>query len=306
MEYIMEATNILKHNKNLQTTNIYVKQNSIYYMKDSPFQSSTKTTKMNLSSYLLTPGHVMLLDNIDYMPFSQFKTYMTENYLRKGCTTLVSLFQVEREREFASALKKARSNLLNSPLDYYYAVRIPLKKLTPSLVRQCRRYKIAAIFLEMDEGTSISALPWGWIKDALYQFPITFLPCWKKINSANKSKKKKEWKKVMKQERLSHSEECPAAGFPLSIDLLMKIGIYPTKGDLRVGGELDYNLYVSPEGHIIETIQNLNYDSHIPEVTVHKGTIIKTGESFLFRPGFGKECTVTVPGHFLLEENERR
>lgn len=301
MEYIMEAANMVKNKNTLLKSNILVKNNKVHYMKEGPFTSS-RSMRMDISPYVLTPGHVMLADNIEQMPFQEFKRFITENYLKKGCTTLLSLITIQREQDLLSALKKAKTILLNSPIDYYFAVRIPFHKLTASFVRQCRRHKVSAVFLQMEDHSELSSIPWGWIKDALYQFPITFLPCWQNISPTKNAKKKKEWKIIMKEERLSHSVHCPEAGKPLDLDLLMKIGIYPTKGDLRVGGELDYNLYLSPEGHIIETIENLDYDSHIPEVTVHKGTIIRVGENVLFRPGFGNECTVTIPGHFFLNE----
>jgi hypothetical protein len=301
MEYIIEEANIVKYKKTLLTNSIQVKNNRIQYMKAGNFLHS-RIMKMNLSSYVMTPGHVMLIDNLQYMPLKQFKAFIADNYLKRGCTTLLSLFDVPNEHELRSKLKAAQSYLLNSPIDYYFAVRVPLKKLTPSFIRQCKRYKIAAVFLEMDDTTELSSLPWGWIKDALYQFPITFLPCWQQTSPSKKAKKKKEWKEIMKKERLCHAQDCPETSSPLNMDILMKIGIYPTKGDLRVGGELDYNLYLSPEDRIIETIEDLDYDSHIPEVTVHRGTIINGCGNVLFRPGFGNEYTVTIPGHFLLEK----
>ncbi|WP_339146492.1 MULTISPECIES: hypothetical protein [unclassified Sutcliffiella] len=301
MEYIMEAANMVKNNNSLLKSNILVKNNKVHYMKEGPFTNS-RSMRMDVSPYVLTPGHVMIVDDLEQMPFQDFKQCITENYLKKGCTTLLSLVTIQREQDLLPALRKARTTLLNSPIDYYFSVRIPLEKLTSSFVRQCRRNKIPAVFLQLEDNSELSSIPWGWVKDSLYQFPITFLPCWQNLSSSKKAKKKKEWKIIMKEERLSHSIHCPEAGKPLDLDLLMKIGIYPTKGELRVGGELDYNLYMSPEGHIIETIENLDYDSHIPEVTVHKGTIIRVGEDVLFRPGFGNECTVTMPGHFLLND----
>jgi hypothetical protein len=127
----------------------------------------------------MTPGHVMVVDDLPRMAFHHFKTYIIKNYLQKGCTTLLSVFSINRERELVEKLKEARSFLLNSPIDYYFAVRIPLKNLTPSFVRMCKRYKIPAVFLEIDEESTLHSVPWGWIKESLYQFPVTFLPCLK-------------------------------------------------------------------------------------------------------------------------------
>ncbi|WP_223702033.1 hypothetical protein [Sutcliffiella deserti] len=296
MEYIIEDANIVKNFKAFKTSSLHVKNNSIRFMKESI--PSTRTMRMNLSPYVMTPGHVMVVDELPPMAFPQFKLYLTENYLRKGCTTLLSVFTIKKERELPEKLKEARARMLNSPIDYYFAVRIPLKKLTPSFIRQCKRYKIPAVFLEIEDESGLQSVPWGWIKDALFQFPITFIPCLKG-KPPNSKAIMKRWKTNMRDQNLSHLPECPYDGQVLSLKILMLLGIYPTKGDLRVGGELNYNLYFYPEDRIIETIEDLDYDSHIPEVTVHRGSIVKAGEKIIFRPGFGNECTVTIPGHFL-------
>lgn len=296
MEYIIDEANMVRNEKSFVTSSMLVKDNKIRFMKDTIL--STRIMRMNLSSYVMTPGHVMVVDDLPSMPFQQYKSFIIENYIRKGCTTLLSIFTIHKEQELVPKLKEARAHMLNSPIDYYFAVRVPLQLLTPSLIRQCKRYKIPAILVEIDEGSSIQTIPWGWIKDALYQFPIAFIPCLRR-KPVNIKVLKKTWKTVMKEERISHLIECPEAGKPLPLEVLMKLGIYPTKGDLRVGGEVNYNLYVYPEDRIIETIEDLDYDSHIPEITVHQGKVIKVGEKVSFRPGFGNECTVTIPGHFL-------
>ncbi|WP_078380195.1 hypothetical protein [Sutcliffiella halmapala] len=296
MEYIIDEANIVRNEKSFVTSSLLIKDNKIQFMKDVIL--SKKMMRMNLSPYVMTPGHVMVVDDLPFMTFQQYKSYIIENYIRKGCTTLLSVFTIHTERELAQKLKEARTHMLNSPIDYYFALRIPLQKLTPSLIRHCKRYKIPAILLEIEEDSDLQNIPWGWMKDALYQFPIAFIPCLRN-KPANIKGLKKTWKTIMKEEKLPHLIECPEAGKPLSLDVLMKLGIYPTKGDLRVGGELNYNLYIYPEDRIIETIEDLDYDSHIPEITVHQGNVIKVGKKISFRPGFGNECTVTIPGHFL-------
>ena len=62
---------------------------------------------------------------------------------------------------------------------------------------------------------------------------------------------------VIRQEQLQrcslvidHNRNIPFIPFPLqermplSLDVLKKIGIYPQQGDLRIGGEVDYNIYI--------------------------------------------------------------
>lgn len=296
MEYIIDQANIVKGDSSFKTASLLVKDNSIRLMKETIL--STRLKRMNFSSYVMTPGHVMIVDELPSMSFQEFKSYMIDHYLNLGCTTLLSVFTIQHEREFAEKLKLAKSYLLNSPIDYYFAIRVPIAKLTPSLIRLCKRHRLPAVFLEISDEVSLRNVAWGWIKEALYQFPIAFIPCLRKAPTTGKQIKK-TWKVIMKEERLPHLIECPEAGKALEKELLMKIGIYPNKGDLRVGGELNYNLFVYPEDRIIETIEDLDYDSHIPEITVHRGIILKAGESISFRPGFGNECMVTVPGHFM-------
>lgn len=296
MEYIIDQANIVKSDSSFITASMLVKDNSIQLMKDTIL--STKMMRMNFSSYVMTPGHVMIVDELPPMAFHDFKNHITDHYLSQGCTTLLSVFTIQHEREFKQKLKLAKSYLFNSPIDYYFAIRVPIEKLTPSLVRMCKRHKLPAVFLEISDGNSLGNVAWGWIKEALYQFPVTFIPCLRKVADSSKQIKK-AWKTIMKEERLPHLIECPEAGKALKKEMLMMLGIYPKKGDLRVGGELNYNLFVYPEDRIVETIEDLDYDSHIPEITVHRGIILKAGEAISFRPGFGNECAVTVPGHFM-------
>ena len=296
MEYIIDRANIVKSDSSFITSSMLVKDNSIRLMKETIL--STRLLRMDFSSYVMTPGHVMIVDELQAMNFQQFKAYMTDHYLNRGCTTLLSVFTIQHEREFAERLKLAKSYLLNSPIDYFFAIRVPLNKLTPSLIRLCKRHRLPAVFLEISDEETLRDVAWGWIKESLYQFPIAFIPCLRKTPATSKQIKR-TWKALMKEERLPHLIECPMAGKALGKEVLMKLGIYPNKGDLRVGGELNYNLYVYPEDRIIETIEDLDYDSHIPEITVHRGIIQKAGGSISFRPGFGNECTVSVPGHFM-------
>lgn len=297
MAYLMEEVNVLKHDNKIKTYSLLVKNNKISFMKDCN-QSIENYFSMNLSHYILTPGHVMVDFNMQTMDFSQFKTYITNKLINRGCTTLMSVFSIENEREFHDRLKEARARLLNSPIDYYLALQLPLEKLTPSIVRKCKRNKIPAIFIEIENVEVFKTHPWGWIRDALYQFPLAFFPIY---NGPKMKSFHKIWSEVLKEQNIAFVQACPKQHTPLTLDVLMKIGIYPSKGEIRIGGELDYNLYTCPEGMILETASELDYDNQQPEITFHRGKILKAGKEVYFRPGFGNECKVTVPGHFQLQ-----
>lgn len=295
----MEKANVLKVGNQVSNVSIIVKNDKFSWIKEEAPETKN-LIKMDLSHYILTPGHVMLdFINVD-MDFQTYKTYVKENFLQKGCTGIVAVFPITNEIDFLPQLKRARTKLLNSPVDYYFAIEVSLSKLTPSLVRLCKKHKIPAIFVKIEDASKVETLAWGWIKDALYQFPITFVP----IFPDEKKQKRyiqKVWTETMKEAKLVHLPHCPPTSFPLKLDVLMKFGIYPSKGDIRIGGEVSYNLYICPEGSIIETASDLDYHIHSPEITVHRGKIVKVGQDVYFRPGFGNECKVTVPGHFHLE-----
>ncbi|MCZ0754454.1 hypothetical protein [Anoxybacillus sp. J5B_2022] len=84
---------------------------------------------------------------------------------------------------------------------------------------------------------------------------------------------------------------------PLPLAVLKKIGIYPQKGDLRIGGEVDYNLYAHISSKVAETFV-VDYDKHVPVITVHNGKVMKAGDELFFQPGFGRERVVRAPGMF--------
>ncbi|UOK56851.1 hypothetical protein MGI18_19080 [Bacillus sp. OVS6] len=97
---------------------------------------------------------------------------------------------------------------------------------------------------------------------------------------------------------MSAEPDCPSEHEPLEKSLLMKIGIYPEKGDIRIGGEVDYNLYVRNGFNSVEEMSASRYHNHIPTFTIHKGQLIKVDEKVCIRPGFGEFCEISMSGRF--------
>lgn len=118
---------------------------------------------------------------------------------------------------------------------------------------------------------------------------------------------------VIRQEQLQrcslvidHNRNIPFIPFPLqermplSLDVLKKIGIYPQQGDLRIGGEVDYNLYKKESvSRLVAETPIVDYDNHVPVVTVHKGRLLKVENQIHFYPGFGMERVIRAPGMFV-------
>lgn len=251
--------------------------------------------KMNAESYVLTPGHVMLDFSLDG-PFSDIKRIFMEKLIVKGCTTVIAVASVKYERDLPEVIRKKKQIMINSPIDYCIGVKVPLKRLTPSLLINCKKNKIPLLVIEINAEDSIDDFPWEWIRNSIYGFPMTLLPLWKEQVSLNK--KKMKFIELMKKHRISAELECPIEHVQIEKPLLMKIGIYPEKGDIRIGGEVDYNLYELNEFNSVEEKLSGGYHNHIPKFTIHKGQLIKIGQKICLKPGFGEYCEIAMSGRF--------
>jgi hypothetical protein len=148
----------------------------------------------------------------------------------------------------------------------------------------------------MNAEDSIADFPWEWVRNSIYGFPMTLLPFWKEETSLYK--KKMKFMDLMKKHRISAELECPIEHVQIEKPLLMKIGMYPEKGDIRIGGEVDYNLYVLNEFNSVEEKFSGGYHNHIPEFTIHKGQLIKAGHKIYLKPGFGEHFEIAMSGRF--------
>jgi hypothetical protein len=299
MAYIIDQANVLKEN-GIVTCSILVKDQRIDYIQAN--MDRLTFTRMDAKNYIMTPGHVM----VDYslctstMSFTQFKEEMIEHYLSKGCTTLLAICDVKHERDISKSLEAAKHRLLNSPIDYFMGIKIPLKIITPSLIRACKRKGISLVIVEIED-EDLYQIPWGWIRDALYSYSVPIVPKWITIekSSFRRDRHIKEWKEITEDNNIPTLLSFPEDNQPLSLNALRKIGIYPLKGDIRIGGELDYNFYdIETLGTLVEEKPLLDYHKHIPLLTMHKGEFIKVDNRLIYRPGFGNGCKVKIPGHF--------
>lgn len=292
MAYIIEDANVLKNN-GFEKSSLLIRNNRIDYI--SPSLKRMKSMKMNAGSYVLTPGHVMLDFSLEGA-FSDIKRIFMEKLIVKGCTTVIAVASAEYERDLPEAIRKKKQIMINSPIDYCIGVKVPLKKLTPSLLIKCKKNKIPLLVIEINAEDSIANFPWEWIRNSIYGFPMTLLPLWREHASQNK--KKMQFIQLMKKHRISAELECPMEHVQIEKPLLMKIGIYPEKGDIRIGGEVDYNLYGLNEVNSVEEKFSGGYHNHIPEFTIHKGQLIKVGQKICLKPGFGEYCEIAMSGRF--------
>jgi hypothetical protein len=300
MSYIIDRANLLKSN-GLEKTSLLINRNKIEFMRST--MDNIRFMKMDMSSYLLTPGYVMLDFSLHLLlHFQEFKQSIIEKYLKRGCTTLLAVVNIDYEQQLSAKIKQKRHLMINSPIDYYISVKMPFKALSPSILRKCKQENISVVFVEIDNTDTLTSKSWGWIRDAMFSNPITLIPFLRDESTTNNKKQKllQEWGKIMKEHRLSYIPTTLTEGVPLSKDVLMRLGIYPEKGDIRVGGQVNYNLYKLNEiRYHTDGKPIINYDEHLPNITVHQGRLINVNGEISFHPGIGEECFITISSRFI-------
>ncbi|MCA1063177.1 hypothetical protein QTG56_13935 [Rossellomorea sp. AcN35-11] len=296
--YIIEDANWVKDSKTTQTS-ILVVDDKISAIRDS--FAYYRYMRMDVSSFMMTPGHVMCdLELPKGSEFLSTKNYYLDEFIQKGCTTVLTAFNLSFECEFLTELKARKTSLLNSPLDYAIGLNTSAKRITPGLIQLCKRHKVPVIWIDINELESFKKIPWGWIKGLLYDYPITFVPFFStSIDKKLKMKHLKIWQNTMKKEKIPHlSSEIPQKK-PLSLDILKKIGIYPLRGNFLVGGEISYNLYMKTEREEGTEPQAFQTDHHMLKCTMNRGKYHYLNDKGYFYPGTGEELVIHTPGYFI-------
>ncbi|MFJ7725558.1 hypothetical protein ACIQXV_05255 [Neobacillus sp. NPDC097160] len=297
--YIIENANILKDTV-LSTCSLLINEDRI-----TAIQTRFKRyqlIKMNAEPYIMTPSYVLLNSKIPFQgTFLDLKSNLVENFLLKGCTTLFTYATISYENELTKKLQEMQTALISSPIDFIIGVKIPIRLITPSFIRSCKKLKIPAIFVELQSLDELENIPWGWIREAMFPFNSPFIPL---ISSTQKKEAKatmSKWNDIMVKEKIPALYEAIEENQPLPIPILNKIGLYPHKCSLMNGSELSYNLY--EKGREIKNVDEaslFHYHSDRLVVTVHKGKVVRTGNRVLFKPGNGEHVKVRTPSYFSL------
>lgn len=265
----------------------------------APYEMRIKSISVNCHGFYLRPGKVMVDRTFgDFLDFSSYKKRLLQ-HISFGMTTLVVFARAEYERQVLQSIRKMRHHMINSTVDYAIALSFPLKRLTPSLMRLLRREKVPLILCRIHSEKDLDDVAWPWLREALFPYKLVFVP--EGIPSSREREKRHfldKWRKIMHNERLAFLDELEEDGKPLGKEVLRTIGIFPHKGELRRGGDADYNLFRSSS-----LVQNGvdHYDileKEKPDIVTLKGRILKAGNCYRFRPGSGKEIRIAVPGYF--------
>ena len=174
MAYILENVNILKQGK-LSRTSLLVENGKISLMK--PSLDRYRFMKMDGDSFIMTATHVTLDTQIPiHQSFHDQKEYYSDQFIRKGCTTFLTYVEINHEFELQTKLEQFKKDLLNSPIDYVIGIKIPIRLLTARFMRECKKRKIPAIFVRIENNDELASVPWGWIKEAMFPYNSPLIP----------------------------------------------------------------------------------------------------------------------------------
>ncbi|MFT8323175.1 MAG: hypothetical protein ABF649_20110 [Bacillus sp. (in: firmicutes)] len=297
MAYIIENIHILKKQK-ITKTSILVHGNRIEMIKPS-FQKY-RCVRMDGAPYMLTPTPI-IFDNqlIKIASAKEQKQYIENHFLKKGVTTFLTCGEINREKDLEQMLKQMKNILLNCSIDYIISIKIPLKLLTTSFIRKCKKEKIPAIFIKIKDKKELYKIPWGWIRESMFPYNCPLIPILEIEDEQEKRKTLEAWKALIRDVKIPSITEEIKEGDVISYDSLVKMGVYPFKGNVYQGGEVTYNLYEINRSIInIEQNDLFHYHNDSIHFTIHKGVCIRAGERVYFRPGFGEQIEVKVPSFF--------
>lgn len=297
MGYIIENANILKETK-MSKSSLMIEGNIISAKQDRIHRN--KFIKMNAEPYIMTPSYVLLDTRIPLKSsFQEFRKYMIENFLLKGCTTLFTYISITYESELTEKIKETKTTLISSPIDYLISVKIPIRLLTPSFIRKCKKERVPAIFIEVEDLDELNEVPWGWIREALFPYNCPLVPIISSDLKKDARRAVSKWKVIMEKEKIPAIHEEILENHPLSIQVLNKIGLYPQKASLLHGAEVSYNLFLKAREIMnVDEAGLFHYHCDRLIVTVNKGNVIRAGDQVLFKPGNGEYVRVRTPSYF--------
>lgn len=159
------------------------------------------------------------------------------------------------------------------------------------------------VFVEVTDAEELDHVPWGWIRESMFPYNCLLTPVFLSRNGKEKSRIKKAWERLMKEQKIPSMPEEIKEHEPLSRTTLSKAGIFPIKANIQQGGELTYNLYLKPpEGLTIEESELFHYHRDKLAVTVQKGKVIRAGQEIAYRPGSGEHVKISTPAYFKLAD----
>ncbi|MGG4550096.1 hypothetical protein ABER02_20325 [Rossellomorea marisflavi] len=248
----------------------------------------------DVSPFVMGPTHVFC--DLEYPEYLQHQGSMDE-YTAKGCTTILTAFPLEYEYEFEQNWRGIKKAMQLSPLDFIIGMKTTPQRITPGIIRKCRARKVPVIWVDIMDADALTVIPWGWIREALNHYPITFVPFFStEPDTQIRERHLRIWQNTMKSVKIPHIGVPIGQKVPLKPEVLRKIGIHPHRGILSPGREISYNLYLEkvPEGDLL-----VRDTQHVLKCTMSKGEcLFLNGHPTAYR-GKGEEIVIRTPGFFV-------
>lgn len=280
--------------------NFLVQNKKITYISKNKHRF--KHMKVDCSGFRIGPGRVGIDFSIMDIEDSDVYKKRCMDWHNRGCTTVLVVCSVSLEKQVRAKLKKARHQMINSSLDYVVGVSFPMKKLTPSFIRTCKRERVPFIMVSLGDKSDMENAAWSWTRQALLPYDPVIIPDFESIRIPEREYQKiwKKWRNIVDRHHLKTLETQPHDQEILNKNTLRKVGIAPFKGELRVGADLDYTLY---QNDSLANDRVFHYDKQrIPDIVVAKGKIVKAGVNRFFYPGIGREILVHTPSYLTTYE----
>ncbi|WP_062356359.1 hypothetical protein [Bacillus kwashiorkori] len=293
MTYIIENANLIKQNRLIKAS-LLVDNEKILSVQ--PEFAKYRYMKMNADKFYMSATDVFYQNGLPKMePMFKEKNYFIQQFLLRGCTTILVSANVTYLHELDEKIEEVREFYQKGPLDFTIGVKIPIQIFTVPFIQKCKREKIPAIFIEFNDVRDLYKIPWGWIREALFPYNCPLIPV---VHGEESVKKKllQTWVTILQREKIPHIEHPLQEMSKLSLSVLKKIGIYPLKGYLQAGGELSYNLYIQ-KGDIKEKSQQ-SIDNLQLVITVHKGEVIRVDKKIYYNQKKGSELIIKRPSFF--------
>ncbi|RDU36352.1 hypothetical protein DRW41_12500 [Neobacillus piezotolerans] len=297
MPYIIENATILREGKR-SSQSILVEGGKITAVRDE--LPAYSYMKMNVDAFLMTPAYTILDGNLPENSPEEIKATIEEKYLKNGCTTLLTYAKVDYERLIAQKLSEVEESLAGIPADYAIGIKIPIRILSPAVLRECKKRKLPGVFVEFTTAASLEQIPWGWVREALFPYNCPLIPSIPIQDEAQKRLLLAKWKKVMENERIPSLHYEVEESVPVASQALNRMGIFPWRSSLIHNAELSYNLYWN-EG-MGETDERSFFLHHGDKLvlTVRRGKIIRIGSKADFAEGSGEHIKVKTHSFFAI------
>jgi len=290
MGYIISNLELLK-GKEIKTVDLVVNDNKISYLKEKIYYK--KKLVGDYTNFLMIPTFSTVIEDIKMGQTFEEKSVFYKQLIYQGFTSFV--YPITYDLQLDKKITEAKLELLNCPIDYFFALKINLDKLTDQIIRLCKSYKFCGIFVTINSETSIEKTAWGWIKQAYFNYQAPIIPIFQTNCPKEKIKWVKKWKQMIKKEEIITLDELQFNKV-LQIEQLCSFGIYPFYANIHQGIPLSYHL-IFRENYYGDGIQP---DEIV--YTFYKGKSIRIFDKIEYYPGMGENISLKVQA-FLKQMN---